>query len=332
VPESQARSSAITFPDPYTEAIAYAFTMPRRGDSHEPNAFGFVGESPVFWAMMEQLAEAAAMSTHVLVLGEISSGKELAARAIHELSQRARGPFAHNAAMMPKELAESELVGNVKDYPNPGQPDRPGLIGLADCGTLFLDEIGDVPHELQTKLLRALDEGWIKRLGESKPRRVDFTMIAATNRAPELLKHDFRNRFRVSVELPSIDSRREDVPLLVRHLVAREAAHGSLIARDWSARTIPMKVMEAVLLRKRYPGNVRDLEATLWRGLRNPDDILDVEGEPSEQPIRPDAIPVDQIREALSREGTITAAARVLGISRKQLARLLEKHGLREKG
>ncbi len=122
------------------------------------DAFGVVGESPAVWELRDQIAFAASSAEHVLVDGESGTGKELVARAIHALSRRAGKPFvSRNAATFPEGLIDAELFGNAKDYPNAGMPRRNGLIADADGGTLFLDEIGELPHALQSHLLRVLD-------------------------------------------------------------------------------------------------------------------------------------------------------------------------------
>ena len=151
----------------------------------EPDAFGILGESPLTWLLRERLAFAAKAGTHVLVSGESGTGKELAARAIHAMSKRASKPFvARNAATLPAGLIDAELFGNVKNYPNPGMPERPGLIGQADGGTLFLDEIGELPAELQTHLLRVLDAGG--STSDSARGRRDGPRSASSGRRTEI--------------------------------------------------------------------------------------------------------------------------------------------------
>ena len=124
------------------------------------DAFGVVGESHAAWELRRQLAFAACRDDHVLIGGPTGSGKELAARAIHKLSRRATDALiARNAATFPEGLIDAELFGNLRDFPNPGMPERAGLIGAADGGTLFLDEIGELPHALQAHPLRVMDAG-----------------------------------------------------------------------------------------------------------------------------------------------------------------------------
>src|SRR6185369_7117992 len=119
---------------------------------------------------------------------------------------------------------DAELFGNVKNYPNPGTPEREGLIGEADGSTLFLDEIGELPVHMQAHLLRVLDRGGeYQRLGDSRAQRADLRVVAATNRPLDALKHDFLARLTLRLEIPSLDERRDDIPLLARHLLRRAA-------------------------------------------------------------------------------------------------------------
>src|SRR5262249_39430583 len=141
----------------------------------EPDADGLVGESPAMWALRGAIAAAARRDLHALVLGPSGTGKELVARAIHARSARSGRPLvARNAATIPESLMDAELFGNVRSYPNPGTPERAGLIGQAHRSTLFLDEIAELPVSLQAHLLRVLDEGDYQRLGEATARKSDF--------------------------------------------------------------------------------------------------------------------------------------------------------------
>jgi DNA-binding NtrC family response regulator len=211
-----------------------------------------------------------------LLLGASGSGKELCARAVHALSRRARGAFvARNAATIPHGLADAELFGNMKGYPNPGMPARPGLIGAADGGTLFLDEIGELPHGLQANLLRVLDEGGeYHGLGGSTVKRSDFRLLCATNRDPSSLKHDLEARLVLRFEVPGLDERRDDIPLLARHLLRRAAAKSPEATRRFlrptsgpapELRVTPRLI--AQLLATRYTTHIRELEALLWRAM-----------------------------------------------------------------
>jgi two-component system nitrogen regulation response regulator GlnG/two-component system response regulator HydG len=237
---------------------------------------GMVGESPASYQLREQVAFCARAAGHVLVLGESGTGKEIAARAIHRLSNRAARPLcARNAATLPAGLVDAELFGNDKNYPNPGMRERPGLLGEADGSILFLDEIGELPAELQAHLLRVLDAGGeYQRLGESRTRTTDVRLVAATNRAATDLKHDFASRFPLCLTIPGLGERREDIPLLVRHLL-REAASsdpsfGARFLEGWDGRSGEPRVDPALmdaLLRHTYTHHVRELAQLLWTAI-----------------------------------------------------------------
>ena len=171
------------------------------------------------------MAFAAQAASHVLITGASGVGKELAARAVHALSARADGPWvSRNAATLPDGLADAEFFGNAANYPNPGMPERPGLVGEAAGGTLFLDEIGELSEPLQAKLLRVADAGEYQRLGEATPRHADFVLVGATNRDPSSLKHDLAARFPVRLHVPGLAERREDIPLIAEALLQRAVA------------------------------------------------------------------------------------------------------------
>jgi two-component system nitrogen regulation response regulator GlnG/two-component system response regulator HydG len=340
------------------------FPQQQWGTFGDADAVGILGESPHVWRMREAVAFAAKADTHVLLLGESGTGKELAARAIHHLSTRTKNAFvARNAATLPSGLIDAELFGNAKNYPNPGMPDRPGLIGEADGGTLFLDEIGELPVELQSHLLRVLDaDGEYQRLGDATARRSRLRLIAATNRDASALKHDFAARFTARVEMPSLEKRREDIPLLARHLLLRAAKKSPDIAGHFIARTScghdyprihPSLVSH--LLQRGYTANIRELDAMLWRAMsESHGDVIEPLSEmrtsineraaapsssrPSESPAasadppaesRPDPNP-DEIRAALAQcDGRVAEAARTLGMkSRYALYRLMKKHNI----
>lgn len=212
-------------------------------------------------AMLSRLSESPAT---VLLRGESGVGKELAARALHEDGPRsASGRFVVlNCAAIPEELLESELFGHKKGSFTGAQADRVGKFEAADHGTLFLDEIGDMPMPLQAKLLRALQEGEIERIGENQIRHVDVRVVAATNQPLEEMVetgHFRRDLFYrlavVPVEMPSLRDRLDDIPLLARTFLARHGAPGA-------------EISEAALTRLRahsWPGNVRELENMLLR-------------------------------------------------------------------
>lgn len=309
--------------------------------------FGLVGESPAVWRLRDELAFVAPRQPHVLLLGPSGSGKELAARALHAMSPRRSRPLvSRNAATLPAGLVDAELFGHVRDYPNPGMPERAGLIGAADGGTLFLDEVGELPEALQAHLLRVLDAGGeYSRLGEARVRRADLRLIAATNRSAEELKHDLLARIDLRVTLPDLNERREDVPLLMRHLldeVAREdAAVGARFFAGWDGRRGQVRVEPALaeaLVRHRYTHHVRELRTHLWRALASSrgsflaltDDVRAGLDTADDTPTDPASLSPAQIQAALdAHDGNQAATWRALGLSsRDALFRLIKKHGL----
>lgn len=234
-----------------------------------PDAAGLVGESYAAWELRHRLATIAAQPFHLLLLGPSGTGKELAAQAIHRMSaRRARPLVSRNAATIPESIADAELFGNARGYPNPGMPERAGLIGAAHGSTLFLDEMGELPHSLQAHLLRVLDQGEYQRLGESKARQADVRIIAATNRAAAELKHDVLARLTLRLTLPDLNERREDIPLLIAHLLRRYAEKEPQIAtRFFTTDAVPMpRVSPALverLVKHQYTAHVRELDAML---------------------------------------------------------------------
>jgi two-component system nitrogen regulation response regulator GlnG/two-component system response regulator HydG len=321
------------------------------------DSLGILGESPATWLLRDELAFAAKSGRHVLLVGETGTGKELAAHAIHRLSSRADRPLvARNAATLPASLLDAEMFGNLKNYPNPGMGDRPGLVGQADGGFLFLDEIGELTLELQSHLLRVLDSGGeYQRLGESTSRHSDFCLLAATNRDPADLRADLVARLTVKVEMPPLSERREDIPLLVHHLVRQAAGGNAELAKRFTETTpegvtharVDAKLVEA-LLRRDYPGNIRELEAVIWKAMAGSDgdfiahrdSALASEtrkgGESAERAngisgrARNREPSEEEIREALARTtGNVARAAKELGLSsRYALYRRLVKLGI----
>ncbi|HEV3189000.1 MAG TPA: sigma 54-interacting transcriptional regulator, partial [Polyangiaceae bacterium] len=284
----------------------------------EPDAYGFVGESMAAWQAREHIAFAANSEKHVLLTGETGTGKELAAKALHALSGRARGPFvSRNAATLPPGLVDAELFGNVRNYPNAGMPERIGLIGEADGGTLFLDEIGELSQELQSHFLRVLDaDGEYQRLGESKTRRSRLRVVAATNRDPASLKHDLAARLVSRVRLPSLAQRRDDIPLLANHLFANAASAGGVatrfVSRTSAGKALPRLDVSFVehLVRSQWAGNLRAVDAMLWRAMQeSADDVIRMPPDAGDAPARiadTDAaservIGPNEIRDALAR-------------------------------
>jgi hypothetical protein len=195
----------------------YAFLVGERSTAQRPHfpyptghvfgdadAFGLVGESPATWTLRERLAAAADARTHVLVLGETGVGKELAARAVHALSDRDdKKLLQRNASTLDEGVFDAEVFGCVKNFPNAGSPERIGLVGAADGGTLMLDELDTIPNSRQAKLLTFLDAGSYVRVGDDRERHADVRVIAATNSTVSDLKNDLGPRFKVKVQVPA---------------------------------------------------------------------------------------------------------------------------------
>ncbi|MEP7119586.1 MAG: sigma 54-interacting transcriptional regulator [Byssovorax sp.] len=313
---------------------------------------GMVGESPAAWRLRDDLALAARSAHHVLIIGESGVGKELAARAIHALSARAAKTLvARNAATFPEGLVDAELFGTAKSYPHAGSAERPGLIGEADGSTLLLDEIGELPPHLQAHLLRVLDAGGeYQRLGESRLRRADLRLVAATNRDPEALKHDFLARFAARVRVPGLAARAEDVPLLMRHVLDRTAETTPTV-RERFFESRPGKAAHArvdpglvdALLHHPFTHHLREIERLLWLAVSTsrgdfvaltPEVLAELArttatATTSDDPAAPPP-GEEQVRAALAAAaGNVSRAARQLGLkNRFALYRLMKKHGL----
>jgi PAS domain S-box-containing protein len=228
-----------------------------------------VGQSEPLRATLSKIEHVAYTDTSVLLLGETGTGKELLARAIHDRSARRDRPLVKvNCATLPRPLIESELFGHVKGAFTGAVADQVGRFQLADKGTIFLDEIGELDVDLQTKLLRVLQEGQFERIGSGETTTVDVRLIAATNR--DLHKAMSEGRFRPDlyyrlavfpIEIPPLRLRREDIPLLAWHFVTRGQAR---LGKTF--RSIPVKVMDA-LVEYDWPGNVRELENVIERSM-----------------------------------------------------------------
>ena len=228
-----------------------------------------IGQSKALKEVMNLVAEVASTDATVLLLGETGTGKELIARAVHRMSLRkSESLIKMNCAAIPSGLLESELFGHEKGAFTGAVSGKPGRLELADRGTLFLDEIGEIPLELQPKLLRVLQDQEFERLGSTQTLRVDFRLVAATNRdlARSVTDRQFRSDlyYRINIfpiRLPSLRERREDIPLLVQHFVKKYATKMSK-----SITSIPRKTMDT-LTRWKWPGNIRELENFIERSV-----------------------------------------------------------------
>ena len=237
----------------------------------EHNVDGIIGQSDVLKSALFRLKQVAPSDTTVLILGETGVGKELVARAIHQLSPRNARPLVKvNCAALPANLIESELFGHEKGAFTGAEAKQLGRFEVAHGGSLFLDEIGELPLELQAKLLGVLQDGAFERVGSSRTIPVDVRVIAATNR--DLEEDVRRSRFRSDlyyrlqvfpITVPTLRERREDIPLLVRAFVERLAQKS-----DKAIHTVPAAAMEA-LQDYAWPGNVRELQNVIERAVIN---------------------------------------------------------------
>ena len=235
----------------------------------EYNFEEIVGESPKLRALLRQVETVAPTDSTVLIGGETGTGKELIARAIHNLSARRDRTFIKiNCAAIPTGLLESELFGHERGAFTGAIAQKLGRFELADQGTIFLDEVGDIPLELQPKLLRVLQEQEFERLGSPATRRVNVRMVAATNRDLARLvetggfREDLYYRLNVfPVAVPPLRERREDIPVLVRYFAQKYAQR-----MNRTIETVPVETL-ATLQRYRWPGNVRELENLIERAV-----------------------------------------------------------------
>jgi transcriptional regulator with GAF, ATPase, and Fis domain len=318
-------------------------------------AFGeMVGQGPALGAVARQIDLVAPTDSAVLLLGESGTGKELVAREVHRRSRRAARPLVKvNCAAVPRELYESEFFGHARGAFTGALRDRAGRFELADGGTLFLDEVGEIPLDLQAKLLRVLQEGGLERVGEERTRRVDVRVIAATNR--DLRAEAEAGRFRQDlyyrlsvfpIALPPLRQRVEDIPLLAEHFLAAAARK--------LGRAKPRLTLAVVqkLQRYRWPGNVRELQHVIERAvitaeggrltIELPEDApgqprkAAAPAEAGEGAVRTDAeirrLEADNIRAALRRvKGKVSGAggaAELLGLRPTTLASRIKALGL----
>ena len=260
-------------PKPFDDIDEVVALVRRACDSHQQRQFAnagpdvtslpdIIGEAPAMQEVFRVIGRLSRSHINVLITGESGSGKELVARALHRHSPRANAPFiAINTAAIPKDLLESELFGHERGAFTGAQNARDGRFQQANGGTLFLDEIGDMPAELQTRLLRVLAEGEFYRVGGHTPTRVDVRVIAATHQdlrqrvVDGLFREDLFHRLNViHIELPALRQRREDIPLLLKHFL--QAAADELAVE----RKVLRPEVERLLCQLEWSGNVRQLE------------------------------------------------------------------------
>ena len=325
-------------------------TAPKETTQEQNDAFNrnhIIGRSQGLTDVLNTIARIAKTNASVLITGESGTGKELIAEAIHINSQRAKHPFVKvNLGGISQSLFESEMFGHKKGAFTDASADRTGRFKMADKGTIFLDEIGDLDLSCQVKLLRVLQDQTFEVLGDSRPRKTDIRVVSATN--ADLRKMVNERTFRedlfyrinlITVKLPALRERREDIPLLVRHFADRQAETNGLPRTEFSADAMQF------LSRLPYPGNIRELKNLVERTIL-------VSGKPTldasdfdAQYIRHndqkaaestsfigmtlDEIERQTILQALERhKGNLSQVAMALGISRAALYRRLEKHNI----
>jgi formate hydrogenlyase transcriptional activator len=235
----------------------------------EPGFEGIVGQSEALLQVLQLIEMVATTDSTVLLVGETGTGKELIARAIHRRSRRRQRALVKlSCAAIPSGLLESELFGHERGAFTGAIAQKVGWLELADRGTLVLDEIGDLPLELQPKLLRVLQEREFERLGSTRTKRVDARLVAATNRdlegmvAEKQFRADLYYRLNVfPIEVPPLRERSEDIPLLVRHFAQHYARQ-----MNKTVETIPSETMQA-LTRYSWPGNIRELQNLIERAV-----------------------------------------------------------------
>ena len=228
-----------------------------------------ISQNLAFKKVLKQIEQVAETTATVMITGETGTGKELVARAVHSISNRSDKPFIKlNCAAIPESLIESELFGHVKGAFTGAVASKKGKFELAHHGTIFLDEIGELPLNLQPKLLRVLQEGEIEKIGEDRTIQVDVRIIAATNRdlAAETKAGKFRDDlyYRLNVfplEIPPLRKRRDDVPALIYHFMDK---YNRTLGK--SIKTVPKKVMDQ-LIQYNWPGNIRELENMIERAM-----------------------------------------------------------------
>ncbi len=307
-----------------------------------------IGKSQGLTDVLRTVARIAPTNASVLITGESGTGKELIAEAIHLNSRRAKQPFVKvNLGGISQSLFESEMFGHKKGAFTDATADRTGRFELADRGTIFLDEIGDLDLSCQVKLLRVLQDQTFEALGDSRPRKVDVRVISATNADLRhmVTEHTFREDLfyrinLITIKLPPLRERREDIPLLARHFADRQAEANGLPRTDFSADALQF------LSRLPYPGNIRELKNLVERTiLVTGKPVLDA-SDFDAQYLRPDnaigtttatslagmtleEIERQTILQTLEQhKGNLSRVAASLGISRAALYRRLEKYGI----
>ena len=304
-----------------------------------------VGKSKALMDVLATIERISKTNASVLITGESGTGKELIAEAVHRNSPRAKKPFVKvNLGGISQSLFESEMFGHKKGAFTDASSDRVGRFELADKGTIFLDEIGDLDLSCQVKLLRVLQEQTFEVLGDSRPRKVDIRVVSATNADLRQMvqEHTFREDLfyrinLITVHLPALRERRDDIPLLARHFADQQCQQNGLPKVDFTPEA--MKYLQSLP----YPGNIRELKNLVERTLLvSGKETLDVDDFKAQNPHSAEAIPsqsldnltLDELERqrillALEQYGNnLTQVATSLGLSRPALYRRLEKHNI----
>lgn len=307
------------------------------------NRGGIIGNNKSLLELLSTVERIAPTDAPVLILGENGTGKEMIANAIHINSKRKTAPFVMvNLGGISQSLFESEMFGHAKGAFTGAVAARKGRFEMADKGTIFLDEIGDLDMSCQVKLLRVLQQHTFEPLGDSRPKKVDIRVVCATNAdlgsmvSQRTFREDLFYRINlITLRLPALRERRDDIPLLVRHFISEVAQR--------SGTDIPEISSEAMefLSRLPYPGNIRQLKNMVERAVLIGGDRLEKETFSSMEGINADSVDLKPagtlddmeklaIEEALAKsEGNLTQASRILGITRQTLYRRMEKYGMR---
>ena len=299
-----------------------------------------IGNSPTLQSVLEQVELVGPTDSTVLILGETGTGKELIARAVHNVSLRFGRPFIKlNCAAIPLDLLESELFGHEKGAFTGAIAQRIGRFEAANGGTLFLDEIGDIPLELQAKLLRVLQEQEFERLGSTHTRRADVRVVAATNQdlaalvTEKQFRMDLYYRLNVfPIALPPLRQRVEDIPMLARHFVE---TYGARMSKQISG--IPDEAMDALMYYP-WPGNIRELQNIIERSvILTTGDVLQMPALPSNTPVKTEPVTLAEaerhhILKALEESNWVlggkSGAAVRLGMKRTTLIDKMRRCGL----
>jgi len=325
----------------------------RREVTKEYSFENIVSKNEKMQKLFDVIKKVSQFKSTVLITGESGTGKELVARALHYNSDRSQNPFIPvNCGAIPENLLESELFGHVKGAFTDAIRTKKGLFEEADRGTLFLDEIGELPAQLQVKLLRVLQDGEIRKIGESKSIQIDVRIVAAT--VKDLSREVNESRFRedlfyrlnvLPIHIPPLRERKEDIPLLIQHFIGK---HNQLMNKNVAG--IDHKALEALMNYKWY-GNVRELENTIERAIVLADKSnIEVENLPLEiqefkEEVHPEPLPdeeysikkasktleINLIKKALKKtKGNHTHAAKLLEISHRALLYKIKEYGIVE--